>query len=544
MNKVIFAFAISFLFILNSVYAQSKETDVSGEIRNLLESSSLGELSHGAIGNFSQYDLLIKFYSNRGFQAAWTSGGRLSSQAVALRDQVEASLYDGLLPSDYYLEQIDDIIQHFEIEQMGENSLQLAYIDLIFSESYLKMATDLYKGKIPQEAIKTGWQIQAKKVKVKFEEVLESAIQGDTIGQSIKTFWPDYKVYANIRESLRDYYEMASSSEERVAKLTYKKLIKLGDSNRLIPEIRSRLVGGESGGDDLYDSALMKEVLKVQKRFGLNADGIIGPETVRALNETPADMIRRIAVNLERLRWLPDTVIEDRFIMVNIANYQLDYVQSNGLDTLFSSKVIVGKQYRSTPVFNGEMSYIVFSPTWTVPASIVRGEMIPKIKKDAGYLSSNHMQILTYSGKEVDPASLDWSEVSSKNFPYMVRQLPGPHNSLGLVKFIFPNKFNVYIHDTPVKSLFDKDIRAFSHGCIRLQKPEAFAEIVLQDNSLWDKEKIFEAMHSGKETTVMLKKKIPVVILYLTFWRDASGKDYIRKDIYDRDEAIAEALFH
>ncbi|WP_186757467.1 L,D-transpeptidase family protein [Echinicola salinicaeni] len=543
MNKIIFVLVISFFSIL-SLQAQSKELGVASEIRNILESSSLGELSHDSKVNFSQYDLLIKFYSKREFKEAWTKEGGLSSQALVLRDQVRESLYDGLVPEDYYLGQLDDIIMNFEIEKMGENALQLAYVDLIFSESYLKLATDLYKGKTPQEAIKTNWQIQAKTVKVKFEEVLESAVKGDSIGQSIRGFWPEYKVYANIRESLRDYYKMASSQEENTPELEYKKLIKLGDRNRLIVEIRSRLIGeGSEVDSELYDSALLKEVLKVQKRFGLNPDGVIGPATISALNETPEDMILRIAVNLERLRWLPDTVVEDKFIMVNIANYQLDYVQDNGLDTLFSSKVIVGKQYRSTPVFNGEMSYIVFSPTWTVPLSIVRGEMIPKIKRDPSYLSRNHMKILTYSGKEVDPAGLEWSTVSVKNFPYMVRQSPGPHNSLGLVKFIFPNKFNVYIHDTPSKSLFDKDIRAFSHGCIRLHKPAEFAEVILQDNALWDKEKIYEAMHSGKETAVMLKKKIPVVILYLTFWTDTGGKNYIRKDIYNRDEEIARALF-
>lgn len=548
MNKVVFVFAISFFYIINSLQAQSNDLGVSSEIRNILEASSLGELSHDSKASFSQYDLLIKFYSERGFREAWTRDSRLSSQTLALRDQIRESKYDGLEPEDYNLEQIDHIIQNFEIEKMGENALQLAYIDLVFSESYLKLATDLYKGKTPQEAIKTDWQIQAKRVKVKFEEVLEKSIEGDSVGQSIRGFWPDYKVYANIRKSLRSYYEMADSQREKPQKLTYKKLLKVGDSNRLISEIRLRLSGGELTeegeiDDELYDSALMKEILKTQKRFGLNPDGVIGPETIRALNETPEDMIKRIAVNLERLRWLPDTVIKDKFIIANIANYQLDYVRENGLDTLFSSKVIVGKQYRSTPVFNGEMSYIVFSPTWTVPSSIIRGEMIPKIKKDPDYLSRNHMKILTYSGKEIDPVSLDWTEVSAKNFPYMIRQSPGPHNSLGLVKFIFPNKFNVYIHDTPTKSLFDKDIRAFSHGCIRIHKPAEFAKIILQDDPMWDMEKINEAMHADEETTVMLKKKIPVVILYLTFWADENGRDYIRKDIYNRDEEISKALF-
>lgn len=497
----------------------------------------------------SQYDQLLEFYSKRGFEAVWTKNKRLSSKMEELEKQIEESKYDGFTPLDYHLTEVKSIIKEFREGKGEKSAFELAYIDLVFSDAYLKLAVDLYYGKVLRQAFKTGWRILQKKESLNFAEILETAIREDKIAESFRQFWPNYQVYARMRESLRAYYVLEETAEKKWSKLSNGIMLKPGDTGKQIPELRDRLLFWgdikkyEVEEPEKYDSAMLKGLLKFQGRNGLNQDGVIGPETYRAFNESPKDLIKKVSVNLERLRWLPDTVIEDKFIIVNIANFQVDYVQQNGLDTIFSSPVIVGKKYHSTPIFNGEMSYIVFSPTWTVPSSITRGEMIPKIKKDINYLREEHLKILTYSGAEVDPNTIDWGKVTSKSFPYIIRQTPGPHNSLGLVKFMFPNKYNVYMHDTPAKSLFSKDIRAFSHGCIRVQKPLELAETILAGHEGWDREKILEAMNSGKETTVMLNKRIPVVVLYLTFWTDVMGNPEIRKDIYNRDEEIATALF-
>ncbi|WP_200975977.1 murein L,D-transpeptidase [Echinicola sp. 20G] len=549
MKKVFLLFWLA--LIIGHVLAQSALTasDVSVEIRNLLESHITNGVSHNDKLNLDQYDLLLKFYTDRDFQEAWTQKGRLSDNAQKLLEQIEEARFDGLTPEEYHLSEINNFINEFSQKNQNESSLHLAYIDLILSDAYLKLATDLYRGKVPQEALKTDWEIQPKRMKLKFEEELGTALKSGRLTESLKGFWPVFKVYPRMRENLRAYHDMEQNDGIDWSKISGNKVLKVGESSKAVADVRERLwfwkdLKQYTPEDvELYDSTMMEGILHFQKRNGLTADGVVGKDTYNALNESPAALIKKVAVNLERMRWLPDTVMDSRFVVVNIANFQLDLVQQNGLDTIFSSPVIVGRQYHTTPIFNGEMSYIVLSPTWTVPSSIIRNEMIPKIKKDPNYLNRNHLKILTYSGKEVDPSAIDWSKTSSKSFPYMIRQSPGPHNSLGLAKFIFPNKHNVYIHDTPSKSLFSKDIRAFSHGCIRVQNPERLAEVILEDNKDWGHEEIEAVMHSGKETTVMLKEKIPVVLLYLTFWTDESGNPHIRKDIYERDRRISDALF-
>jgi L,D-transpeptidase YcbB len=188
------------------------------------------------------------------------------------------------------------------------------------------------------------------------------------------------------------------------------------------------------------------------------------------------------------------------------------------------------------------MSYIVFSPTWTVPNSITRNEIIPAIRKNPNYLARNNMKVLTASGSEVSPSSIDWAKVNPRTFPYIIRQEPGQNNSLGLVKFMFPNKYSVYIHDTPARSLFEREDRALSHGCIRIQKPFELAKLLLSFDPSWTDEKIKEAMHLSKEKIVMLDRKIPVVVLYLTYWADSKGDYYFRRDLYSRDTEIYNSL--
>jgi murein L,D-transpeptidase YcbB/YkuD len=272
----------------------------------------------------------------------------------------------------------------------------------------------------------------------------------------------------------------------------------------------------------------------------MEPDGVIGQGTIQALNQKPSDLIATATVNLERLKWLPDTIKDIELILVNTANFQLDFIQK--LDTVLTSKVIVGKSYHSTPQFSALMSYIVFSPTWTVPTSITRNEIVPKIKKDPGYLAKNNMVLLNSSGSKVNPSSIDWGKVSARSFPYTVRQEPGDHNSLGLVKFMFPNRNSVYIHDTPSRTLFAREDRALSHGCIRIQKPFEFAKILLSNQPSWTDERITSAMHQSKELTVNLDRKIPVALIYLTHWADSRGNLYFRNDIYDRDGEIFAAL--
>lgn len=532
-------------------YAQDsqEENSVPAELRRILESFDASQTIQIGEQDVLEPQRIVDFYTKGDFVPVWTEQGKLHPAAKEVLEAIEDSKWDGLIPQEYHLEVMTKAVELIHSSEKELTALHQAYLDIIFTDAYFALASDLYFGKVSQEALKTGWRIQTKEEKIDIGEVMKEALETGDIKSSIQKFWPRYQVYRNMRNTIKDL-----SAKADIDSLSWKsvsgKLLKVGDQNKLIPEIRQRLAyWGDYSGTDLspemltYDSTLREAVIRFQARNGLDADGVMGKDTYEALSEGPGKLVKKAAANLERLRWLPDTVIQDRFVMVNIANFHLDFLRDNGMDTLYSSRVIVGKEYHSTPVFNGEMAYLVLSPTWTVPSSIIRNEMVPKAKKDPSYLSRNHLNILTYQGKAVSAESIDWATVTPKTFPYMIRQSPGAFNSLGQIKFIFPNQYHVYIHDTPAKSLFDKGVRAFSHGCIRLENPQGLAEKILENDSKWTPEKIHAGMNAGKETTVMLKEKIPVVLIYLTFWTDSVGNMYNRKDIYERDKEIEMAMF-
>lgn len=408
-----------FLWFGGSVFSQSIGSidPVSLEIRNILESSTPESSVSVGEEKLQQYHELIEFYTNRAFAPVWPDGRHGHRAVKDLLEQIEDSKYDGLTPSSYHLYIVKEIITSFDAGKDIQNPVHRAYIDLVLSDAFLSLAHDLYLGKVSQEGLQNSWEIVPKRMKRSFSTLLEEAISSGKLKERLVSLWPRYQVYRSMRKNMKQYFSMAETMEEPWDKMRGK-TIKVNEENKLIPEVRERLqywgdLDREEGSEgNHYDSALFEGVKRFQKRNGLDADGVIGKDTYTALNEDPASLIQKVAVNMERLRWLPDTVLEGRFVMVNIANFQLDYLQDNGLDTVFTSRVIVGREYHTTPVFNGEMAYIVLSPTWTVPSSIIRREMIPKIKKDVSYLSRNHLKILTYAGKEVSPSSIDWSKAS------------------------------------------------------------------------------------------------------------------------------------
>jgi murein L,D-transpeptidase YcbB/YkuD len=271
----------------------------------------------------------------------------------------------------------------------------------------------------------------------------------------------------------------------------------------------------------------------------LNTDGVIGKATIEYLNFLPLKLIGQLKVNMERYRWLP-LQVPGKHIIVNIANFRLDLI--TGDDTLISMRAIVGKETRRTPVFNESMTYIVFSPNWTVPRTILQQEVIPELLKGPEYLIKKKMKLLRNDGTELAYSDVDWSVISNSNFPYMVRQDPGPGNSLGRVKFMFPNNYNVYIHDTPSRSFFARDARAVSSGCIRVEDPFDLAVLLLSDVPEWSPDKIRTAMQQTKEQTVLLKVPVDVMVVYLTAWTDGKDRVQFRNDIYQNDGRVLEAL--
>jgi murein L,D-transpeptidase YcbB/YkuD len=305
------------------------------------------------------------------------------------------------------------------------------------------------------------------------------------------------------------------------------------------PGASDRNVGS---GDAMFDATLEEAVRAFQRRHGLDVDGVVGSATLGALNVPLSERVRQIEANLERWRWLPQDLGRTH-LLVNIADQRLQVVEQG--ETVLDMAVIVGRTYRRTPVFTGRMTYLVFNPTWEVPPALAVQDKLPELQADPVRMVQLGFQVLSGWGAEervVDILEVDWSQVTRDRFPYRLRQLPGPQNALGRVKFMFPNKFNVYLHDTPARELFGRSQRTFSSGCIRVERPEALGVLLLSGQPPWTRETVLEAMDSGREQTVKLDVARPVHLLYWTAWTEPDGTVQFRSDIYGRDRLLEAAL--
>ena len=535
------------LFSLNSAKGTEHNFSTPSEqIRTVLERENPGGRLIVREAVLVNAEAIHRFYDTRGFVEAWSENGILLEKAYELRFEIKQSKYDGLNPANYHLALIEAFFQSFESnKQKGipNDVMEVADLDLLLTDAFFRLAAHLEIGKVDPGKLKSSWDISRKPQREDYVLLLSQALQSNEIRKALEKLYPDFSIYRKGREVVRRMDELQKRDTLNWKPIKMDQSIKLGQFNNSVPLIRQRLAfwgyldPSLISEDKIYDSMLVSAVKDFQRSNGMEPDGSIGKNTAAALNASPAALMDIAALNLERLRWLPDTVREAEFILINIANYQLDYIDK--LDTLFSTKVIVGKQYHESPIFSAQMSYIVFSPYWNIPNSIARAEILPAVRKNPNYLQQKNMEVITTSGKVVDPASVNWQ---SKSFPYLIRQKPGGNNSLGLVKFMFPNSHSVYIHDTPGKSLFEKEDRALSHGCIRIQNPVKFAQILLKDDPRWTPQRIDEAMHQTKEQIVNLPRKIPVVLVYLTFWADSQGKAHFRQDIYERDADLLALL--
>lgn len=286
---------------------------------------------------------------------------------------------------------------------------------------------------------------------------------------------------------------------------------------------------------DRFDQTLERAVRVFQQRHGLEVDGIVGEATRAALNVPVETRLRQIVLNMERWRWLPRE-LGPRYIQVNIPDFRLDAIEQD--QSVLMMRVVVGKPHQRTPVFSGEMTYLVLNPYWTVPGRIAKRELLPRIRKEPEYLAAHNMKVFKGWGaesQEIDPQTVDWTTITARNFQYRLRQEPGTKNALGRVKFIFPNRHHVYLHDTPSRSLFARPVRAFSHGCIRLEDPVALAEYVLKGEPGWTREAILGTIERHVRRHVPVPESIPVHLVYRTAWMDSEGTVQFRPDIYKLD---------
>lgn len=505
----------------------------------------VGDLSNGIlveIENEKIYtkSILGKFYQYIGYEPAWKDLEAMQEAIKALR----GSYHDGLVPEDYHVDVLTSIVKIIEEAKDSKevNYEWVAKFDLLMTDAVLLYAYHLMKGKIDPHSLDVQWNFGYAELPGGDGKRLVEAIQNHTLMAELQGLRPQIPSYEKLIRKLAEYRIIAENGGWGTVIAGGK--IDPGNSDERIPEIRRRL---EITGDlsdlnnilsEVYDPSLEKDIRYFQERHGLDVDGIVGKASFAAMNVPVEKKIDQIRVNLERFRWVTHNLSEN-YIIVNIAQFRA-YVVKNQ-ERAFETNVQVGTDLNKTPVFKSKLQYIEFNPTWTLPRSITVKETIPKIKKDRNYLTDRNMVLLDGSGKIVPMSSVNFDAISANNFPYTVRQQPGPGNALGQVKFIFPNKYAVYLHDTPSKYLFEKANRSFSHGCIRTQNPLDMAEVVLEGTK-WDKQKIRETLDSKVTTRAMMNEQIDVLLLYWTAGLYKQKSVFFYPDIYDRDGPILKKL--
>ena len=487
-----------------------------------------------------------QFYAHRNFDPIWSAEGRLTELAYEFRFELRQSLYDGLQPATYHLALIDSYVATVEKREAAKEGLvpkELAELELLMTDAFFALAEDLDLGLVNPERLAAKWSIPRKRKALEYDSLLTQAYRTAELRSQLALLYPKTPSYSKGKLLLRQLEERAKGKEINWKPIKTDRVLRPGESNAFLLQVRERLAFWgyleALGRTDakIYDSLLVREVLAFQEEKGIKADGILGYATLQALNESPAQLMDKIKVNLERMRWIPEHFFKGEAILVNVPSFELVY--HKGADTLFTTKVIVGTLKHQTPVFTAPLSYLVFSPYWNIPPSIAKNETLPAIRKNANYLQRNNMEVVNTAGQPLSLSQVNWN---AKPFPYLIRQKPGESNALGQVKFMFPNPNNVYLHDTPAKQLFDQDLRAFSHGCIRMAQPRDFAELLLKNSEGWTSEKVGLAMGQDKEKIVNLPYKIPVGIVYFTFWTEADGKPRFFVDIYKRDAEVLELL--
>lgn len=453
---------------------------------------------------------LQELYRKKSYQYIWFDGKGLTEFAHAIYNKVNQISEDGIVVSIPYKEKLDTI---FISRQQSPES------DFLLSAVFLFYNNCVYDGLDINYSTETGWLIPRENTS--YSVYTDSILKDPALFDKARLF----SQYYNLRKALKKYRQIEKDGGWSTIPLpeTTKKLTP-GDSAATIALVRTRLFAegylDTNSGIATYDEPLVKAVNAYKTRHNKVPDGIINPAFIDDLNVPVSSRIKSIIVNMERCRWLSPTLNNAAgIIAVNIPSFRLHYIQDG--KTVLTSKVVVGKEATKTVVFSGDMSYIAFSPYWNVPQSILQNEILPAIKKNPAYLAEHNME---WNGD-------------------MVRQKPGGNNSLGLVKFMFPNSNNIYLHDTPVKSLFNRDERAFSHGCIRVEKAKELAVAITAKDGNWTEQQVTTAMNTGKENIYRLKKKIPVYIGYFTAWADENGNTAFYEDIYNRDERLAELLY-
>lgn len=480
--------------------------------------------------------VMLDHYRQNGFRPIWTGLGELSPRGKAVLQVLAKADDEGLQSANY----LPPALAGFDgADRLAGDPAALARLELGLTAFALKYARDASGGQFDPRRLSRYHDVTPEYANM--SQMMKTLVWSPLPDSTLRDLSPKHPAYAALKEKLAELRKDAGAKSFTPIPATGKNT-RVGQSDERLIAVRARLevLGMPSEvaeGDDpevlsLADASALK---KFQKSAGIKETGVLGDRTVAALNsDSPERDLNRVIVNMERIRWLPKS-LGNRHVLVNQASFQVRVMDGQKIE--WRSKVIVGKPNTQTAVFSDEIETVVFNPTWGVPPSIIAGEYLPKLWNDPGYLDRIGFEVTTLNGKRIPSRAINWNAYGSK-VPFNIVQPPGGDNALGEIKFLFPNKHNIYMHDTPNRELFANEVRTFSHGCVRVENPREYAEVLLG----WDRAKVDEFTDSGEHKSIKTSSKIPIHITYFTAWPDDSGKVQFYTDFYGRDAAMEKAL--
>ena len=514
---------------------------VADSIRQTLEAQHIpavsGDAATNTIGKLTLAQGVIQFYQARNYAPAWTDAATITQ----LLHEIESLGDDGLNPEDYYLSSLREQLTQLAAGPNNTSSKSLveqrAEFDVLATRAYLRSLGHLFRGKVNPATLETQWNFPRNDMAVRDALEMESeGIARHTLAGVYERMRPQHIFYERARGVLRDFRAIAAAGGWPIVDADV--VLKPGMSHPSIPILRKRLLGDATTSEpsEFYDPALVAAVKKYQREQYLNADGAVGPKVLAALNTPIQTRIDQLRVNLERGRWLLHDLQGD-FVLVDIAGYKVIFYKQGKI--VWQSIVQVGKPARSTPSFRAKATYITFNPTWTVPPTILRKDVLPKVRKNINYLAQNNIRVFDTGGRELDPKAIDWNRPGN----VVLRQDAGGDDAaLGKVVIRFPNPYSIFLHDTPHRDLFSNDQRAFSSGCIRVERPLELVELLFNDSEKWNRAAIDQLIASGQTKNVNLPKPVPLLLAYWTVDLLRDGEVGFKPDIYKRDEPLLKSL--
>lgn len=469
---------------------------------------------------------LQEFYKSTYYKTVWQS----DENRKTILDQLQKSDKEGLNPNDYNIKSLQD----FEKKTASLDTIDKAKYDVLLTYNFQKYISDLTNGKLNPRELYKNWDLKRNTIEI--NETLTQLLKSDSISTKIEELKPSHIVYKRLKRALAI---IETFPNDNLKKIKIDKRISINDTNSSLIDIKKRLIywkdlKPKDSLSMIYDHETAEAVKKFQNRHGLTTDGIIDKKTIASLNFSKKQRKEQIIANLERWKWFP-RIMGDEYVIINIPDYKLTLVSNQ--DTLKTHKVIVGRPKRKTPVLSSKLTQLVFNPTWTVPPTILSQDLIPDILKNRNYLTENYIKIYDSNKNIVSPN--DWRLANAYNYRYV--QTPGAFNSLGMVKFIFPNRFSVYLHDTNHRDFFEKIDRSLSSGCVRLENPLELTEYLLNDPINWNQEKITETLQTQQTKFIKIRKEVSIHLLYWTAWSE-NNKLIFRDDIYNLDADLYSKL--